>query len=146
MKRKIVVIGGVLAGIGLITGFIVYFFVFNKPHTDFSKATPDFDIKAAALFEEFRTNPEASSAKYNGKVLSVTGELNSIEQPDSLTIAVFGFEEGMFGSEGIRFTMNPEHAGELVSIAPGTNITLKGLCTGYNDTDVILEHCSLEKK
>ncbi len=146
MKRKIFIIGGTLAGIGLIAGLIVYLFVFNKPHKDYSKASPDFDIKAAALFEEFRTNPDSSSAKYNGKVISVTGELNSIEQPDSLTIAVFGFEEGLFGSEGVRCTMIPDHADELIGIAPGTSVTLKGLCSGYNDTDVILEHCSLEKK
>jgi hypothetical protein len=145
MKKKLFIIGGSLAGIGLIAGLIVYFFVFNKPHRNYAEATPDFDLKAAALFEEFRTNPQLTSAKYNGKVLSVTGELNAVEQTDSLTIAVFGFEEGMFGSEGVRCTMIPELAGEVVKIAPGTLISLKGLCTGYNDTDVILEHCSLEK-
>ncbi|MFH1120261.1 MAG: hypothetical protein V1775_10585 [Bacteroidota bacterium] len=145
MKRKIFIIGGALAGLGLIAGLFVYFFVFNKSHTDYSEATPDFDLKAASLFEEFRTNPELSGAKYNGKVLSVTGELNAVEQTDSLTIAVFGFEEGIFGSEGIRCTMIPEHASEIVNVAPGTTITLKGYCTGYNDTDVIIEHCSLEE-
>jgi hypothetical protein len=146
MKKKWMTVIGIIAGVGLIGALIVYFFVFNKPHTDYSKATPDFDLKAAALFEEFRTNPESSGTKYNGKVLSITGELNAVEQTDSLTVAVFGFEEGMFGSEGIRCTMIPEHSGEVVKVAPGTTITLKGYCTGYNDTDVIIEHCSLEKK
>ncbi|MHC1777356.1 MAG: hypothetical protein AB9834_18285 [Lentimicrobium sp.] len=145
MKNKLLKTGAVLAGTGIVAGLFVYFFVFNKPHKDYSKATPDFDIAAAALFEEFRTNPEAASTKYNGKVLSVTGELNAVEQTDSLTIAVFGFEEGMFGSEGIRFTMIPEFAKEIINVAPGTNITIKGLCAGYNETDVILEHCSLGK-
>ena len=145
MKKKWLTIAGMLAGIGVIGGLLVYFLVYNKAHTDYSKATPDFDLKAAVLFEEFRTNPEPSSAKYNGKVLTVTGELNAIEQTDSLTIAVFGFEEGMFGSEGIRCTLIPEHAREVASLAPGTTVTLKGFCTGYNDTDVILEHCSLDK-
>ncbi|MBK6965610.1 MAG: hypothetical protein IPH20_17210 [Bacteroidales bacterium] len=144
MKKKILIAGGALAGVGLVAGLIVYFFVFNKPHEDYSKATPDFDLAAAALFEEFRTNPETASARYNGKVLSVTGELNAVEQTDSLTIAVFGFEEGMFGSEGIRFTMIPEFAKEIINVAPGANITIKGLCAGYNETDVILEHCSLD--
>lgn len=145
MKKKWLTIAGILAALGVIGGLLVYFLVYNKPHTDYSKATPDFDLEAAVLFEEFRTNPEPSSAKYNGKVLSVTGELNALEQTDSLTIAVFGFEEGMFGSEGIRCTIIPEHANELASIAPGTKVKIKGLCTGYNDTDVIMEHCSLAK-
>jgi hypothetical protein len=145
MKKKLLIIGGSVAGLGLISALVVYFFVFNKPHRNYAEATPDFDLRAAALFEEFRTNPEISSTKYNGKVLSVTGELNAVEQTDSLTIAVFGFEEGMFGSEGIRCTMIPELAGDVVKIAPGTMVTIKGLCAGYNDTDVILENCSLEK-
>ncbi len=145
MKKKILIFGGALAGLGLVAGLFVYFFVFNKPHKDYSRATPDFDIAAAALFEEFRTNPETASAKYNGKVLSVTGELNAVEQTDSLTIAVFGFEEGMFGSEGIRFTMIPEFSKEIINVAPGTKTIIKGLCAGYNETDVILEHCSLDK-
>lgn len=145
MKKKWITILGILAGLGLIGALIVYFFVFNKPHTDYAKATPDYDLKAATLFEEFRTNPETSGTKYNGKVLAITGELNSVEQTDSLTVAVFGFEEGMFGSEGVRCTMIPEHSGEVVRVAPGTTLTIKGYCTGYNETDVIIEHCSLEK-
>ena len=136
---------GIIAGVGLIGALAVYFFVFNKPHTDYATATPDYDLKAATLFEEFRTNPESSGTKYNGKVLSITGELNSVEQTDSLTVAVFGFEEGMFGSEGVRCTMIPEHSSEVVRVAPGTTLTIKGYCTGYNETDVIIEHCSLEK-
>lgn len=145
MKKKWLMILGILAGIGLIGALLVYFFVYNKPHTDYSKTKPDFEIKAAALFGEFRTNKVASSKKYPGKVISITGELNAIEQTDSLTIAIFGFEEGMFGSEGVRCTMIPEHSAEIIDIAPGTSITIKGYCTGYNDTDVILEHCSLVK-
>ncbi len=145
MKRLLMTAGAILAGLGLITGIFVYFFVFNKPHTDYSKAEADFELKAIVVFEEFRTNPELASGKYNGKVLSLTGELTAVEQPDSLTIAVFSYEEGMFGSEGVRFTMLPEHAGTVVAVAPGSTVTIKGLCTGYNDTDVIMEHCSLVK-
>ena len=66
MKKKILIFGGALAGLGLVAGLFVYFFVFNKPHKDYSRATPDFDIAAAALFEEFRTNPETASAFRNG--------------------------------------------------------------------------------
>lgn len=145
MKKKWLTITGIIAGIGIILGLIVYIFVFNKPHTDYSKSTPEFELSASTLFDEFRANPEATAAKYNGKVLAISGELNGVEQTDSLTIAVFSFEEGMFGNEGVRCTMIPEHSEEILSIPPTTNLTLKGLCTGYNDTDVILEHCSVVK-
>ena len=145
MKKKWLAIAGILAGLGIMLGLIVYFFVFNKPHTDYSKSKPEFELLASTLFDEFRANPEASATKYNGRVLAISGELNGVEQTDSLTIAVFSFEEGMFGNEGVRCTMIPEHSEEILSIPPATNVTLKGLCTGYNDTDVILEHCSVVK-
>lgn len=145
MKKKWLGIAGVLAATGLLAGLFVYFFVYNKPHIDYSKVSPDIESTATKVFEEFRSNPSASSSKYNGKVLLISGELSAVEQTDSLTIAVFSFEEGLFGSEGIRCTMIPEHANEITNTPPGSAIMLKGYCTGYNDTDVIMEYCSIVK-
>ncbi|MEA5109997.1 hypothetical protein SDC9_24940 [bioreactor metagenome] len=143
MKRKLFIAAGALALVGLIAGILVYFFVYNKPHKDYLKAEPEFTVEALALFEEFRADQAAASAMYNGKVIAVTGALTSVEQNDSFTVAVFEIDEGMFGSEGIRFTMLPESKDKIISQAPGTTLTIKGFCTGYNETDVILEHCSL---
>jgi len=47
----------------------------------------------------------------------------------------------MFGNEGVRVSMLQNE--QLSEITTGQNITLKGFCTGYNQTDVVLEHGSI---
>jgi hypothetical protein len=143
MKKKWLIILGGLAAAGIVAALLVYFFVYNKPHKDYSKAKPDFEVEAIAFFEEFRTNAAASSARYNGKVIAITGQLSSVEVTDEQVVALFEIDEGMFGSEGVRCVLIPEKAETLMSIPPGSTITIKGHCTGYNETDVILEHCSI---
>ncbi len=142
MKRKLFIAAGALALVGLIAGILVYFFVYNKPHKDYLKAEPEFTVEALALFEEFRADQAAASAMYNGKVIAVTGALTSVEQNDSFTVAVFEIDEGMFGSEGIRFTCCLNQRIKS-SARRGNNPYHQRFLHGYNETDVILEHCSL---
>ncbi len=145
MKKKWLAAIGIIALIGIIAAVLIYIFVYNKPQPDYAKKKPDFTLKAEQLFTEFKADPSVAGTKYNGKVLAIEGNLNSIEKNDSLLIAVFAIEEGMFGDEGIRFSFIPEYMSDIETIAPGTAVTIKGYCTGYNDTDVIMEHCSLIK-
>lgn len=143
MKKRLWAVALALAVIGIIAAVLVYIFVYNKPQPDFAKKEADYSVEARSLFEEFRNNPQQAAARYNGKVLAVKGSLSSVEVSDSLTIAVFAIEEGMFGDEGIRFTFIPGKAAGIASVPPNTEVTIKGYCTGFNDTDVILEHCTL---
>lgn len=145
MKKRILPVILILFVIGIIAAVLIYIFVYNKPQPDYAKKDADYTLKATELFSEFKTDAAASNARYNGKVLAVKGNLSGVETADSLTIAVFALQEGMFGDEGIRCALIPEYAQEIKSIQPGTEITMKGYCTGFNDTDVIMEHCSLVK-
>lgn len=145
MKRKWVMALGILFVIGVIAAVLIYIFVYNKPQPDYAKKDPDITVTAAELFGQFRENPSQASTKYTGKVLAVKGELSSVENTDSQIIGVFALDEGMFGEEGIRFAFIPEYSDEVIETPPGSSITIKGFCTGYNDTDVIMEHCSIVK-
>lgn len=145
MKKKWMLIIGSMAILGIIAAILVYCFVYNKQQPDYAVADPDYTLSGTVLFEEFKADPIAAGEKYNGKVLALQGILNSVEITDSLTIAVFAIEEGMFGDEGIRFAFIPKYADEISSTPPQTQVTIKGFCTGFNDTDVIMEHCSLVK-
>jgi len=131
----------VLAVIGIIAAGLGYKFIYNKPHTNYEKAKPDYSLTCNNLFEFYRTGTTAEQ-KYNGKVLLVSGTLNKIESVDSLTVAIFVLDEGMFGDEGIRMTMLPNHSANIKSYLNKT-VAIKGYCTGYNDTDIIMEKCSI---
>lgn len=133
-----------LAVIGIIAAGLGYKFIYNKPHKNYETATPDYGLTIYELFSEYRNDRQDSEQKYNGKVIVIAGKLDKVESLENMTIAVFVLEEGMFGDEGIRCTMLPNHVDNIASLI-GENIKLKGYCTGYNDTDVIIEKCSLIK-
>lgn len=78
-------------------------------------------------------------------MVAVRGTLSAIEQTDALTIAVFVIEQGMFGDEGLRVSMLPAQAEKLKSIAPGSPVSIKGYVTGFNESDVVLEHGSINE-
>lgn len=136
-------IGIGIAGLGLIAAFLVYHFVYNKQHPDYEKMDADFTMTAQELYQAFKEGSPAASAKYNGKVIALTGTLGKMETADSLVTAVFIFNRGDFGDEGVRCTMLPKYNVEAAKLQPDGEVRVKGYCTGFTDTDVILEKCSV---
>jgi len=139
---KILIVVIIFGALGAWAG---YTFVYNKAHTNFEKADADFTLTARQLFDDYRNDAENAGAKYNGKVIELSGTIAKVEQTDSLTIAVFAFAEGMFGDEGVRVTMLPNHAEAIQKHPLNTHVKLKGYCPGYNGTDVIIESGSVVK-
>ena len=137
--KKLLKIAGVLAILGILAAAYVWFFVYNKPHRDYEKAKPEAMLAAADCYTSFTSNGNSLT----GQVLQLQGILSYVEEQDSMVIVVFVFNEGMFGDEGIRCTMLPDHHEAALALNPEDKIDIKGLCTGYNGTDVILEHCSI---
>ena len=135
-----IIIGLVI--IGILTAGLGYIFIYNKPHKDYEKAKPDYSITCQEIFSDYQNNRHVAEQKYNGKVVELSGFINKVETPESMTIAVFVLSDGIFGDEGIRCTMLLNHSENIMSYA-GKEVKLKGYCTGYNDTDVILEKCSI---
>lgn len=133
----------VLGVVGIAAAFLVYHFVINKPQPDFEKIKPEYSLNAGALFNEFKTNKQNAHRLYNGKMIEITGKLARVESADTLTIAVFVFNQGMFGDEGIRCILMKKFTSDAKKLKPDGFIRIKGYCTGFNDTDVIMEHCSL---
>jgi hypothetical protein len=149
MKKKtrniLLIILAALILIGGASAWFVYKYVYNKPHPDYETAIPAIYVKAKELFTEYSDNPDAANQKYLDKVVEIAGDVSSVEQVDSLVIVVFAFNKGVFGDEGIRVTMLPGYREQALSLDSNAPIRLKGHCTGYNDTDVILESGSIVK-
>jgi hypothetical protein len=129
--------------LGILAAAYVYFFVYNKPQPDYSQETPAWTLPASQIFEEFKKDKTASDKKYTGKVVAVSGTMKNVETAGNLTIVVFVFAAGDFGDEGVRCTLLPASVEKVKKLAPGENVVIKGYCTGYNDTDVIIEKCTL---
>ncbi len=128
---------------GLIAAFLIYFFVYNKPHPDYKKASPAFVLTAAELYQAYIDNRSTAESTYNGKIIQISGRVDDIEIVDTLRVIMFSFETGAFGAEGVRCSMMPEFNEAIDNLEIGDYVTIKGFCSGFNDTDIILENCSL---
>ena len=143
--KKLKIILGILVLVGIIGGAYGWFFVYNKPHRDYENAEADYQIVAIDCYQAFASLAEDAESAYTGRILEISGVPAKIETGDSLCVVVFVFNEGMFGDEGIRCTMLPGHYEKAKLLSMNETVKIKGYCTGFNDTDVVLEHCSIIK-
>lgn len=130
-----------LIAIGAFSALVVGYMMYNKPHPDYVSMEAEHIVEASQIYEDFKQSFQEASEKYGGKVIQINGQLNSVESLDTTLVAVFVIEEGIFGDQGIRCTMHPDHLETLQSLNPGSQIEVKGFCAGFNETDVILEKC-----
>jgi len=135
----------VLALIVIVAGIYMYC-EFNRGPIDYAKAEPELVVKAKRLYTDFAQNQQLANEKYvgsEGKMIQIEGNISKVELVDSLVVLVYVYEYGDFGDEGIRVTMLPEFNSKAKTLSSIREVKLKGLCTGYNETDVIIEKASL---
>lgn len=141
---KWILIGfGILLVLGIAGYFAVDRLVLNKPHKDYVKAEPAIILKAKRLYTDYYTNKQIADSLFLDKVVEIEGTISNVELVDSLVIVVFAYRAGDFGDEGIRVTMLPEFHEEAKKLSFLKPVKLKGQCTGYNGTDVIIENGSI---
>jgi hypothetical protein len=144
MKKMYKIIAAILV-IGILGAAYGWFFVYNKPHENYSKIEPVAKLEAKVCFDAFAENsPE--TADWLGQVIQISGTVNEFEQADSLSILVFvQNEDEMFGSSGIRCSMIPDFSEQAAKLKLPTQISIKGYCTGFNGSDLIIEQCVIIK-
>lgn len=142
--KKLLKIGLILVITGLVTATLVWKFYVNKPHDDIEKATPTYFMSAEELWKQYTSNLRTSDSTYTGKVIEITGTLNRTEKTDSLVYAVFVMEiDSMFGNKSVRCEMLKKYNSGTSAIASGTSIKIKGYCTGFDQTDIKFNKCSI---
>jgi hypothetical protein len=141
--KKLLIILLVLLALGAVAAFLVYKYYYNKPQPNYEVAKPQLVIEAKRLWTDFSMNKDIADKKYTGKVLQIDGIIMRVEKVNEMIIVVFAYRKGDFGDEGIRVTMLPQFNQAALAIDPFKPVKIKGLCTGYNDTDVIMEDGSI---
>lgn len=142
MPSRSTIFTGVLI-LGIIAGLYVYFFVVQKPHTDYEAAAPAYTLPAKELYAAFVSDEATAQQTYTGQVIEITGVVSAVEHSNSMVIVLFHFGEGMFGDEGVRSVMLEGYHDKAMQLKEGEEVTLKGFCSGFTGTDVVLEFCSL---
>jgi len=144
--KKLLRIALILAGLGLIAAAIIWKFYVNKPHEDIEKAKPAYSISANDIWENFNTDLKNADSLYTGKVIELSGTLNRTDKSDSLVYAVFIMEvDSMFGDKSVRCEMLQKYNDETTNLPSGTLVKIKGFCTGFDQTDIKFNKCSIVK-
>lgn len=146
MRNKLLIIIAALIIIGGAAAWIVYSYVYNKPHPDYEELDPAISVRAKRLFTDYSNNAEVADQKFLDQVVEIEGVISEVELVDTLAIVVFAYKYGDFGDEGIRVTMLPSYNDEAKRLSTLKPVKLKGHCTGYNGTDVIIESGSIVRE
>ena len=123
----------------VVTGSIIAYKIFNKPHRDVT-TEQGVQLSAQKLYDAFRTNEAEANKLYLDQAIEMTGEVSEVTtNQDGKTVVNFKTSDPLFVIN-CTFKTNP---GEL---KPGQTITFKGICTGYiPDANVVINEGVLVK-
>ena len=131
-KRKLVVVCTILVALGLGAFYGYKYYLLNKPGRDVTKEQ-GITVTAEQIFNDFTTNEAAANQKYLNKAIEVTGEVGEVKKnQDNSTVVVLKTSDPIFGVN-CTFKQDPG------AVQPGSQITFKGICTGFISDVVINE-------
>lgn len=127
MNKRTLRIIGIVILVGILTGGIIAYRMWNK---DFEDALDQEGIKvtAEALYKAFETNETQANQTYVGKVVEVSGTVSEV-QSDSIQRVVLTFPDAMMG--GIIVNIDKRHPEGIKELKAGDQATLKGFCSGF---------------
>jgi len=130
------------------TALLAFREFYRKPK-DLTNLKPKFTVSAIDFIKEFGTDDKKADAKYLDKVIEVNGVVKEMKKDENgyYTI-VLGDTSAM---SSVICSMDSLHNDGLQNIARGNNLSIKGVCTGYNaeeflGSDVILNRAVINNK
>jgi hypothetical protein len=139
MSRKVVIVLIILA-IASVSVLFLWKWVFKKSDVSVASQKTEYEIASDLLAHEFEENEETANAKYLGKVIAVSGIVNSVTE-DEQSLSVYLKKDEDLSGVMCTFSKNTIPSGKVKA---GDNVIIKGICDGYL-MDVTLNKCSLEK-
>ena len=105
-----------------------------------SVATPDYVLSANKLFKEYDKNSVAADAKYEDKIVVVSGTIQSIGKDimDTAYLVIGG--TGFL--DGVQCMLPTGQEGLVARVSKGQYVTLKGKVSGQIMGNVIVNNCS----
>ncbi len=130
--------------LGVLYNYLIFHTFYEKPVLDLSKKA-DIEITAEDLAAAFSKNEEEAAMEYAGKVLGVSGVIESEETQ----LAQDGEEKVLIltgdGNLTIRCEFKPEEQKKIKDLSVGDEISLKGSYREVMIFDVVLEQCVLNE-
>lgn len=132
MKKLLIII------LILIAGAASYgYYLYNKPRSGAADMKTAYKVDAKSLFAEFNTDENTANGKYLGKAIEVSGTVRSVETDDRGTMNV-AIETNEMGAVNCQF----EKKEKMPALKEGSNVVVKGVCSGFL-LDVVLVDCEI---
>jgi len=139
--KKSYKIGFVAAFILGLAGVLFGLYMYNLEPKDLQKVRPDYIITAADLLKAFESDENAASTTYIGKVVEVSGILQSVKSGENNNLSIALKTGSDLSSVICTLPGNPDPS----AFSIGEQITVRGECSGFL-MDVLLNNCSIVKK
>jgi len=128
----------ILLAIALVGGILAVMYTFRKTAVSVGSKKAEVEIQATGLLEAFETDEVKANEMYLGKIVSVTGTVESVSE-DSVGISVYLKEDADFAGVICSFDKS---ADDVTNVNKGNVVVIKGICTGYL-MDVVMNRCAL---
>lgn len=129
MNRKLRVFL-IIISICIVAGGAIAYAMWNKPRRNVADET-GLQITAAQLVKDYQANEAAANQKFLDKAIQVTGTITELKQNQDGKSTIMLASDDAF--TGVFCTLKQK----ATSVAPGSTITIKGICSGML-TDVRL--------
>ncbi len=123
----------------VVLGLSAVLYIYNKPHINVKESRADYVLTAQNLIDEYRQNEGETDEKYSEHVIQVKGrvfDISTLKGNSVITLKDNGSESS------IICHMQPGENKKALEIKKGSNVEIKGICTGYL-LDVIMVRCTL---
>lgn len=146
--KKIAPLGLVL----LIIGVAIGLYLKNKKVEGLEDAKPDFKVNAINLYEEFAKDEATATAKYNNKIVEVSGEIQDVKPVNDSTTSVLLIAESS-GLGTVKCSFIKEQAKQAAGLQVKSSVKIKGAYSGISKLedfgiiliDIELARCVLMK-
>ena len=143
MSKSIKVIVSILVVISII-GITYLAYLYFEPTKDIAIQKTDAQLTEQILFNDFIKDHKNADSLYKNKIVELTGKVKKIETQDSVSTLVFDNGGNFIIIANCISSVN----NELKQLKEGTNITVKGIYSGFiinDDTFMIPAEIKLDK-
>ncbi|MEN0048334.1 MAG: hypothetical protein AAF806_14825 [Bacteroidota bacterium] len=133
MKKRILILGGVIAFSGIISTFVM---TQSKSELDVNKAKAALEINASNIYKSFSDDEMKANELYAGKVLKISGTLQAVDEDEQGNYKLTLDTEGQMGN--VVCTLENHSPNSVKVLEIGHPVAVKGICTGYL-FDVIID-------
>ena len=121
----------------LVAGALAAWYIFNEKFTAMAEREAAYVVEVNDFIKEFEANDSSANAKYREKIVSIRGVVSDIETIDSTMNLKMVADSG---NSYVIFAFEPAAHQALKGVTPGSEIVVKGSCSGGTYSEILETH------